>query len=245
MRAIIPDCQHYSDTICPRPGGILLSSISDQSACSPWISRVHSTVSDSRSHFERAALTPPASYERHRPEETPLYGIVAIYYPKFLARLEAEGASLPQLVQQEFDDYLKCGLLEHGFRRVKYDARSHEHLVAFSCKRRGFCPSCGARRLVESAAHRVDHVLPEQPIRQWAPTLRHLHIRWTATVFAPPGFNNGPGFTDRFKRPAIQVYVGLLMARRKHGLVSRIGVYSAQTFPNKIIFDIGTNWFLG
>ena len=58
MRAIIPDCQHYSDTICPRPGGILLSSISDESACSPWISRVHSTVSDSRSHFERAALTP-------------------------------------------------------------------------------------------------------------------------------------------------------------------------------------------
>jgi hypothetical protein len=27
-----------------------------------------------------------------------------------------------------------------------------EHLVAFSCKRRGFCPSCGARRMAESAA---------------------------------------------------------------------------------------------
>jgi hypothetical protein len=27
------------------------------------------------------------------------------------------------------------------------------------------CPSCGARRMVESAAHLVDHVLPEQPIR--------------------------------------------------------------------------------
>ena len=39
--------------------------------------------------------------------------------------------------------------------------------MAFSCKRRGFCPSCGARRMAETAAHLVEHVLPEQPIRQW------------------------------------------------------------------------------
>ena len=109
-------------------------------------------------------------YERHRPEETPLYRIVETHYPRFLARLEAEGGALPAFVKREFDDYLKCGLLEHGFLRVKCDACSHEHLVAFSCKRRGFCPSCGARRMVESAAHLVDRVLPEQPIRQWVLT---------------------------------------------------------------------------
>ena len=28
-----------------------------------------------------------------------------------------------------------------------------ERLVAFSCKQRGFCPSCGARRMAESARH--------------------------------------------------------------------------------------------
>ena len=53
------------------------------------------------------------------------------------ADLEAEGGALPAFVKQEFDDYLKCGLLEHGLLRVKCDACSHEHLVAFSCKRRG------------------------------------------------------------------------------------------------------------
>jgi len=42
-----------------------------------------------------------------------------------------------------------------------------EHPVAFSCKRRGFCPSCGARRRAESAALLVDEVFPEQPVRQW------------------------------------------------------------------------------
>ena len=45
--------------------------------------------------------------------------------------------------------------------------------MAFSCRRRGFCPSCGARRMVESDAHLVDHVLPEQPIRQWVLTFRY------------------------------------------------------------------------
>ena len=59
------------------------------------------------------------THERHRPEETPLYQIVETHYPEFLARLEAEGGSVPHFVQQEFDDYLKCGLLERGFLRVK------------------------------------------------------------------------------------------------------------------------------
>ena len=32
---------------------------------------------------------------------------------------------------------------------------------------RGFCPSCGARRMVESAALLVDEVLSRLPMRQW------------------------------------------------------------------------------
>ena len=51
--------------------------------------------------------------------------------------------------------------------RVRCESCSHEHLVAFSCKRRGFCTSCGARRMVETAALLVDHVLPHRPVRQW------------------------------------------------------------------------------
>ena len=29
------------------------------------------------------------------------------------------------------------------------------------------CPSCNARRMAETAAHRVDHVFPRLPVRQW------------------------------------------------------------------------------
>jgi hypothetical protein len=39
-----------------------------------------------------------------------------------------------------------------------------EHLVAFSCRCRGFYPRCGTRRMTESAALLVEDVLPEQPI---------------------------------------------------------------------------------
>jgi hypothetical protein len=39
--------------------------------------------------------------------------------------------------------------------------------AAFSCKRRGVCPACGARRrMVETAAHLVDHLIPRVPVRQ-------------------------------------------------------------------------------
>jgi len=106
-------------------------------------------------------------YVRHRPERSLLYQIVEEYYPAFKAHLAARGDALPDYVEQEFEGYLRCGRLEHGFLRVRCGTCHAEHLVAFSCKRRGFCPSCGARRMVESAALLVDEVFPEQPVRQW------------------------------------------------------------------------------
>ena len=106
-------------------------------------------------------------YVRHRPESTLLYQIVKEYWPEFQAELANHGRHLPAYVTKEFDEYLKCGRLEHGFLRVRCEACHDEKLVAFSCKRRGFCPSCGARRMADSAALLADEVLPHQPIRQW------------------------------------------------------------------------------
>ncbi len=110
---------------------------------------------------------PAGRYQRHRPEQTLLYRIVEQHYPAFAAQFAAQGRDLSAYVQREFEDYLRCGRLEHGFLRVRCESCHAEQLVAFSCKRRGFCPSCGARRMAESAALLVDEVLPEQPMRQW------------------------------------------------------------------------------
>jgi hypothetical protein len=71
----------------------------------------------------------------------------------------------------EFDAFLECGILAHGFLRLRCGDCGHDKLLAFSCKRRGFCPSCGARRMSQTAAHLVDHVIPHVPVRQWVLSL--------------------------------------------------------------------------
>ncbi len=58
-------------------------------------------------------------------------------------------------------------LLTFGFARVPCSGCGRDDFVAFSCKGRGFCPSCGGRRMADSAAHLVDEVLPDVPVRQW------------------------------------------------------------------------------
>jgi hypothetical protein len=107
------------------------------------------------------------AYARHRPEDTRLYRLVEQHYPAFIAHLTEQCKALPAYVEKEFDAYLKCGRLEHGFLRVRCESCHFERLVAFSCKRRGFCPSCGARRMAETAALLADEVLPALPLRQW------------------------------------------------------------------------------
>ena len=109
-------------------------------------------------------------YRRHQPENTALYPIVEQHLSSLREELRHNEASLPHFVLNEFEDYLRCGRLEHGFLRVKCSGCRHEHLVAFSCKRRGFCPSCGARRMIETSSHLVDHVIPQVPTRQWVLT---------------------------------------------------------------------------
>ncbi|MFN7702299.1 MAG: transposase zinc-binding domain-containing protein, partial [Deltaproteobacteria bacterium] len=60
----------------------------------------------------------------------------------FLARRAEEGEPMPSFVRF---------LCEHCGR---------EHLVALSCKGRGFCPRCMGRRMTEMARHWVSAVLP-------------------------------------------------------------------------------------
>ena len=59
-----------------------------------------------------------------------------------------------------------CGILARGFLRLRCAHCAHEKLVAFSCRRRDFCLSCGAgawRRPPPTC----DHVIPRVPVRQW------------------------------------------------------------------------------
>ena len=61
-------------------------------------------------------------------------GLIEKYYPAFEAQWAAGGRVQPDYARQEFDGYLKCGRLEHGFLRVQCETCHAEHLVAFSAK---------------------------------------------------------------------------------------------------------------
>jgi hypothetical protein len=109
-------------------------------------------------------------YRRHRPQTTPLHRIVREHLQTYLAlanESDPMGDGVPDHVEREFRSYLTCGILAHGFARARCATCGYDFLVAFSCKGRGACPSCNAKRMAETAAHLVDHVLPHVPVRQW------------------------------------------------------------------------------
>jgi hypothetical protein len=120
----------------------------------------------------------PFAYKRRQPEKTALYRCVQEHLATFVAKTEGDGAALPKFIKREFDEYLRCGILAHGFVRVHCGGCGFDRLVALSCKGRAVCGSCCARRMTETAANLVDRVLPEGPVRQWVlslpPPLRYL-----------------------------------------------------------------------
>jgi Transposase zinc-binding domain/Putative transposase len=118
---------------------------------------------------------PSTAYESGDPTTTVLYGIVRDHFETFRAHAASlrDGDGLPKFVEQEFRDFLRCGCLAGGFARFRCAACGLDRLVAFSCKGRGLCPRCGGRRMAERAAHLVDHVFPDVPVRQWVLSLPH------------------------------------------------------------------------
>src|SRR5947209_5107045 len=110
-----------------------------------------------------------ATYEPRDPSRTVLYHVIADHLETFLASLDADpdAKGFPAYVQREFDAYLQCGILAYGFLRLGCDTCPKELLLPFSGKRRGFCPSCAARRMAQTAAHLVTCVIPWVPTRQW------------------------------------------------------------------------------
>ena len=60
------------------------------------------------------------------------------------AQRERERA-LPAFVEREFRSFLTCGVLEYGFLRLRCTQCGNDRLLPYSCKCRGYCPSCCGR----------------------------------------------------------------------------------------------------
>jgi hypothetical protein len=102
---------------------------------------------------------------RRRPEQSLLHQAVRLGWPEVVAAAEERGG-FPKRVREEVQRYLACGDLRRGFTLAKCDACRESVVIAFSCKTRGWCPSCGARRAHETSEHLLA-VLPGVTYRQW------------------------------------------------------------------------------
>lgn len=93
-------------------------------------------------------LSAPATVYRPRnPQSSPIIAGAwkSIWKPSFRSTRSGSkggtGSGGPTF-QKVITRYLECGDLHLGFARVKCRDCRHEYLLAFSRKRRYFCPSC-------------------------------------------------------------------------------------------------------
>ena len=93
-----------------------------------------------------------SDYKPRRAWENPLYHTVAENLATFLADRQFLGRPVPFFVVRDFRAFLDCGVPANGFLRVHCEACGRDRIVPFSCKGRGFCPSCCGRSKAETAA---------------------------------------------------------------------------------------------
>jgi hypothetical protein len=153
-------------------------------------------------------------YRRREPENTVLYQVVREQLETFLARREDQGHPVPWFIERESRAFLECGILANGFVRVHCDACGKDRAVAFSCKGRGFCSSCGGRRMADTAAWLVDRVIPVVPVRQWVLTVP-FPLRFRMAYDAP--------FTSEMLRVFVRaVFASLRRRARRYRRIPRL-----------------------
>lgn len=84
---------------------------------------------------------------------------------------------LPRHVRRELDGFLGCCDPDRGFAWLTCTGCDVHRLVPFTCKGRGFCPTCGGRRMDERAARWCEELVPHVPVRQWVLTVP-WRLRW-------------------------------------------------------------------
>ncbi len=109
------------------------------------------------------AFEPPAFYRPRNVRATALYQLLERYYDEVKAlwedRFEKKYGFWRGFVDTVVARYLDCGVEEAGFARLRCDTCGAERLLTLSCKQRGICPSCDAKRAAAFAAFLKDELL--------------------------------------------------------------------------------------
>jgi len=113
----------------------------------------------------------PVTLERCNSPNDVLHRVVRAGLPQLREALDEAGRDLPAHVLGELEGFITCGDPTEGFAWLHCEECDHHRIVPFTCKGRGFCPSCGGRRMTERAARWVDELIPRVAVRQWVITV--------------------------------------------------------------------------
>ncbi|MCJ7641998.1 MAG: transposase zinc-binding domain-containing protein [Desulfobacterales bacterium] len=109
-------------------------------------------------------------YRPRHPERTVLYRVLFYHFDRFLteyeARFEREYGFFRSMVKEVVECYPDWGNPKCGFARVRCPDCRTEHLLMFSCRTRGFCPSCHAKRIEEWGEWMRETLFLDVPHRQ-------------------------------------------------------------------------------
>ena len=122
-------------------------------------------------------------YRGRRPKASPLWQCLFRHYDTFQAvyekRYQSRHGYLRPIIPEVVNKFLDCGDLERGFARIRCDHCQKDHLLAFSCKGRWFCPSCHQKKVLLFGALLTETILFPVP---------HRHVTLTLPKMLRPYF---------------------------------------------------------
>jgi hypothetical protein len=136
-------------------------------------------------------------------------------------RFERQYGFFRPYVRQVIYRYLDCGVLEDGFARVRRDDCGREYLLAFSCKRRHFCPSCHQKRVVEFGEWLCGNVVKAVP---------HRHVVFGISKILRRHFLYNRKLLSGLSRCAWEAFNEYLQSASSSGQLRPAAVNAIQTF---------------
>jgi hypothetical protein len=161
-------------------------------------------------------------YQPRDARNTVVHRVVEQQLSKLLEQAELGSYSLPDFVLGELEGLLRCGDPAHGFTHLECPKCGHDRFLPFSCKSRTVCSSCAGRRMNETVAHLVDHVIPNVPLRHWVVTF-------------PPPLRYLMAYDSELCTRVLNIFVRTVFAWQKRLAKKELGLASVdQAYPGSI-----------
>ena len=125
----------------------------------------------------------PDEYRPRQPKNIPIFRLLSSHYGEFRdvynERFSKHYGFWRPVTDEVVRKYLQCGDPHYGFARIKCKEYCAGYLRPFSCKCRGFCPSCSKRKSLDLAVFLEEELFKPVPHRHWVwsvPNMFRLHF---------------------------------------------------------------------